>query len=115
MIYIKAEGQDYFFFKELEEKFQDIVVVDSKNFDGSAEIVEVFISLTPVVLSSITIIIHDILNYMKSKHKDNSKDQTEIKIEKKVKDGEFKLLIKSSDIDDLDKAVTKTIQQIKKL
>ena len=34
MLYIKAEGQDYNFFRELEEKYPDIIVADSKNFDG---------------------------------------------------------------------------------
>lgn len=115
MLYIKAEGSDYSFFKQLEEKYADIIVADSKNFDGSKEIVEVFISLTPVVLSSLTIIIHDILNYMKSRHKDDSKKQTEIKIEKKTADGEYKMIIKSTEIEDVDKAVAKTVQQIKKL
>lgn len=115
MLYIKAEGSDYTFFRQLEEKYSDIIVADSKNFDGSKEIVEVFISLTPVVLSSLTIIIHDILNYMKSKHKDDSKKQTEIEIEKKTSTGEYKMIIKSSEIEDVDKAVAKTIQQIKKL
>lgn len=115
MLYIKAEGTDYNFFREMEEKYSDIIVADSKNFDGSKEIVEVFISLTPAILSSLTIIIHDILSYMKSRHKDDSKKQTEIEIEKKTSAGEYKVIVKSSEIDDVDKAVTKTIQQIKKL
>lgn len=115
MLYIKAEGQDYTFFREMEEKYPDIIVSDSKNFDGSKEIVEVFISLTPVVLSSLTMIVHDILSYMKSRHKDDSKKQTEIQIEKKTVDGEYKVVVKSSEIEDVDKTVAKTIQQIKKL
>lgn len=115
MLYIKAEGQDYSFFKEMEERFPDIIVADSKNFDGSKEIVEVFIALTPIVLSSITIIIHDILSYMKSRHKDDSKKQTEIKIEKKISDKEYKVVITSSEIDDVDKSVEKAIRQINKL
>lgn len=115
MLYIKAEGQDYTFFREMEEKYPDIIVSDSKNFDGSKEIVEVFISLTPVVLSSLTLIVHDILSYMKSRHKDDSKKQTEIQIEKKTVDGEYKVVVKSSEIEDVDKTVAKTIQQIKKL
>ncbi len=115
MLYIKAEGTDYNFFREMEEKYSDFIVADSKNFDGSKEIVEVFISLTPAILSSLTIIIHDILSYMKSRHKDDSKKQTEIEIEKKTSAGEYKVIVKSSEIDDVDKAVTKTIQQIKKL
>lgn len=115
MLYIKAEGTDYNFFREMEEKYSDIIVADSKNFDGSKEFVEVFISLTPAILSSLTIIIHDILSYMKSRHKDDSKKQTEIEIEKKTSSGEYKVIVKSSEIDDVDKAVMKTIQQIKKL
>ena len=115
MLYIKAEGQDYAFFKEIEKKYSDIFVTNSKNFDGSKEIVEIFITLTPVIMSSITIILHDILSYMKSKHKDDSKKQTEIQIEKKIADGEFKVIVTSSEIKDVDKAVSKTIQQIKKL
>lgn len=115
MLYIKTDGQDYEFFKELENKYADIIVADSKNFDGSTEIVEVFISLTPVVLSALTIILHDILSYYKSKHKYDSKDQTEVKIEKKTKNGEFVVVVKSSSIDDVDATVEKTIQQIKKL
>lgn len=115
MLYIKAEGQDYTFFREMEDKYPDIIVADSKNFDGSKEIVEVFISLTPVVLSSLTVIVHDILSYMKSRHKDDSKKQTEIKIEKKTVDEEYKVIVKSTEIEDVDKAVVKTIQQIKKL
>ena len=115
MLYIKAAGRDYNFFREMEEKYSDFIVADSKNFDGSKEIVEVFISLTPAILSSLTIIIHDILSYMKSRHKDDSKKQTEIEIEKKTSAGEYKVIVKSSEIDDVDKAVTKTIQQIKKL
>ena len=115
MLYIKAAGTDYNFFREMEEKYSEFIVADSKNFDGSKEIVEVFISLTPAILSSLTIIIHDILSYMKSRHKDDSKKQTEIEIEKKTSAGEYKVIVKSSEIDDVDKAVTKTIQQIKKL
>ncbi len=115
MLYIKAEGQDYSFFREMEERFPDIIVADSKNFDGSKEIVEVFISLTPIVLSSLTIIIHDILSYMKSRHKDDSKKQTEIKIEKKISDKEYKVVITSSEIDDVDRSVEKAIRQINKL
>lgn len=114
MLYIKAEGQDYIFFREMEEKYPDIIVADSKNFDGSKEIVEVFISLTPAIFSSLTII-HDILSYMKSRHKDDSKKQTDIEIEKKTADGEYKVIFKSSEVEDIDKAVAKTIQQIKKL
>lgn len=115
MLYIKAEGQDYSFFRGMEEKYPDIIVADSKNFDGSKEIVEVFISLTPAILSSLTIIIHDILSYMKSRHQDDSKKQTDIEIEKKTADGEYKVIFKSSEVEDIDKAVAKTIQQIKKL
>lgn len=74
-----------------------------------------FISLTPAILSSLTIIIHDILSYMKSRHKDDSKKQTDIEIEKKTADGEYKIIFKSSEVEDIDKAVAKTIQQIKKL
>ena len=61
------------------------------------------------------IIIHDILSYMKSRHKDDSKKQTDIEIEKKTADGEYKIIFKSSEVEDIDKAVAKTIQQIKKL
>lgn len=115
VLYIKADGQDYTFFREIEERYSDIIVSDSKNFDGSSEIVEVFISLTPIVLSSLTIILHDILSYMKSRHKDDSKKQNEISIEKKTECGEYKIVVKSSEIEDIDTAVAKTIQQIKKL
>ena len=115
MLYIKTDGQDYEFYKELENRYTDIIVADSKNFDGSMEIVEVFITLTPVILSALTVILHDILSYYKSKNKYDSKDQTEIKIEKKTKNGEFKVVVKSSSIDDVDQTVEKTIQQIKKL
>ncbi len=52
---------------------------------------------------------------MKSRHKDDSKKQTNIEIEKKTADGEYKVIFKSSEIKDIDKAVAKTIQQIKKL
>ena len=103
------------FIAQIKEKYPDIIVADSKNFDGSKEIVEVFISLTPAILSSLTIIIHDILSYMKSRHKDDSKKQTDIEIEKKTADGEYKIIFKSSEVEDIDKAVAKTIQQIKKL
>lgn len=99
------------FFKELENRYMDIIVADSKNFDGSMETVEVFISLTPVVLSALSIILHDILSYYKSKHNYDSKDHTEIKIEKKTKNGEFVVVVKSSAIDDVDQTVEKTIQQ----
>lgn len=115
MLYIKTDGQDYEFYKELENRYTDIIVADSKNFDGSMEIVEVFITLTPVILSALTVILHDILSYYKSKNKYDSKNQTEIKIEKKTKNGEFKVVVKSSSIDDVDQTVEKTIQQIKKL
>ena len=115
VLYIKAGGQDYTFFREIEDKYPDIIVSDSKNFDGSAETVEVFIALTPAVLSSLTIILHDILSYMKSRHKDDSKKQNEISIEKKTADGEYKIVVKSSEIEDIDKSVAKTVQQIKKL
>lgn len=52
---------------------------------------------------------------MKSRHKDDSKKQNEISIEKKTADGEYKVVVKSSEIEDIDKSVAKTIQQIKKL
>jgi len=45
MIYIKANGSDLAFFKNIENNYTDILVSDSKNFDGSAELVEVFITL----------------------------------------------------------------------
>ena len=38
-----------------------------------------------------------------------------IEIEKKTADGEYKIIFKSSEVEDIDKAVAKTIQQIKKL
>ena len=115
MLYIKAAEQDYDFFRKLEEKYEDIVVAESKNFDGSNGIVEVFVSLTPVLLPSITLIVHDILSYMKSKHRDDSTDKTEITIEKKDGNGEYRMIIKSSEVADLNEAIAKTVRQINKL
>lgn len=104
MIYIKAHGSDLTFFEDLEKKYEDILVSDSKNFDGSAELVEVFITLSPVILSSLTVIITQILSYMKAKHNDDAKKEGEIQIELKRPSGEFKIIIKSPDIDNLDEA-----------
>ena len=115
MLYIKGSAKDYEFFRKYEEEYSDIVVSDSKNFDGSKELVEVFITLSPIVLSSITMILHDIISYMKSTHKDDSNNQSEIVIEKKTDDGEFRVILKSTDIDDIDTAVASTVKQIKKL
>lgn len=115
MIYIKANGSDLTFFKKLENNYTDILVSDSKNFDGSAELVEVFITLSPAILSALTVIITQILSYMKSKHNDDSKKSAEIQLEVKQLSGEFKLIIKSSDIDDLNKTIKNVISQIKKL
>lgn len=113
MIYIKADGSDYNFFKELENTYSDVIVSSSKNFDGSAELIEVFITLSPALLSALTVIITQILSYMKSKHNDNANKTTEIQLEKKQADDEFKIIIKSSDIDDLNETIEKVISQIK--
>ena len=56
-----------------------------------------------VILSSITIIVHDILHYMKAKYKSKEDNKSEISVEKKMPDGEYKVLIKSSKIDDSNK------------
>lgn len=50
---------------------------------------------------------------MKSKHNDNANKTTEIQLEKKQADDEFKIIIKSSDIDDLNETIEKVISQIK--
>lgn len=113
MLYIKADGADWDFFKELENDYSDVLVSYSKNFDGSAELVEVFITLSPAILSALTVIVTQILSYMKSKHSDDAKKVSEIQIEKKQPDGEFKIIVKSSDIDDVDKTIAKIIRKIK--
>lgn len=115
MLYIKAEKEDKQFFEKLCEEYPQIIMSSSKNFDGSSEIVEVFIELSPVILSSITIIVHDILHYMKAKYKSKEDNKSEISIEKKMPDGEYKVLIKSSKIDDVEETIQETVRQIKKL
>jgi len=115
MLYIKAEKDDKQFFERLCGEYPQIIMSSSKNFDGSSEIVEVFIELSPVILSSITIIVHDILHYMKAKYKSREDNKSEISIEKKMSDGEYKVLIKSSQIDDVEETIRETVRQIKKL
>lgn len=115
MLYITASGEDYKFFREVEEKYEGIIVSDSKNFDGSKELVEVFIKLAPIAVPALTVILHEILSYMKAKYKADKGNSTEILVEKKTDEGEFKVLIKSSEIEDVDKELAKVMRQIKKL
>lgn len=115
MLYIKANEEDYQFFQELSNKYSDISITTGMNIDGNAHVVEVFIELTPVILSSLTIIIHEVLSYMKSKKKYVDKKQAEITVEKKDKKGEYRIVVKTSDINDIEEAVNKTVQQIKKM
>lgn len=115
MLYIKANEEDYQFFQKLRNKYPDISITTGMNIDGNAHAVEVFIELTPVILSSLTIIIHEVVSYMKSKKKYEEKKQAEITVEKKDKKGEYRIVVKTSDIDDVEEAVDKAVQQIKKL
>ena len=114
MLYIKTDGSDLDFFRSLETRYEDIIVADSKNFDGSSEMVEVFVTLTPSILTALTVIITEVLSYMKSKHADNANNTTEIQIEKKTKSGEFKVIVKSTEIKDVNESVEQVIKQIKK-
>ncbi len=115
MLYIRSNKDDYDFFEQLKNKYPNISVSTSMSIDGNSQLVEVFIELTPVILSSLTIIVHEILSYMNDKRKNEKDKQSEITIEKKNKKGAYKVIVKSSDVDDIDKALEKTIKQIKKL
>lgn len=115
MLHIIANEEDYKFFEDLKSKYPDIAIVKSLNIDGSSHIVEIFIELSPAILSALTIIIHEILNYMSEKKKLNKKETTEIALEKKNKKGEYKLILKTSDIDNVDIILDKTIDKIRKL
>lgn len=115
MIYIKASGSDLAFFKNLENEYEDILVSDSKNFDGSAELVEVFITLSPAILSALTVIITQIVSYMKAKYNADTKKTDKFQIEIKGDSGEFTVIINSSNIDDPDETIKNVISQIERL
>lgn len=119
MIRISAGNEDYDFFATIQNKYDGIDLVTGKGLDGSADIVEVIIQLTPSVLPFLALILHEIVSYMKEKKKQEVKAKTEnsskITVEKKVDSGEFKIIIESDQIDDVDATVNKAIKQIKRM
>lgn len=118
MLYIKASHDDYAFFSNLKEKYtDDIILLSSRNFDGSSELVEIFIELTPSILLALTTIIHEIVSYMNNKNKYAQKtpdsQSSEIIIEKKENNNQFKIVVKSSDIHEVEENVQKILNIIK--
>lgn len=119
MIRISAGNEDYDFFETLQNKYDGIDLVTGKELDGSADIVEVIIQLTPSILPFLALILHEIISYMKEKRRQETKEKTanpsKITVEKKTGSGKFKIIIESDQIDDVDTTVNNTIKQIKKM
>lgn len=118
MIKINANNEDYDFFLNLQKKYDDINIVTGKGLDGSADIVEIIIQLTPTVLLNIAIIVHEIVSYMKEKKKQERIEKTEnpskITVKKKSDNGEFEIILESDQIDDINATTNRIVKMINK-
>jgi hypothetical protein len=114
MLYIKLNATDLTFFDRISDEHSDIIVSRSKGFDGGIESAEVIILLTPSVLACASTILTQIISYMKEKYTTDKGNQTEIIIEKKIGDNNFKILLKSSGISDVNEEVQRLLKEIRK-
>lgn len=119
MIRISATNEDYQFFSELNAKYGGIDIITGKGLDGSTDLLDVIIQLSPTVLPFVAYIIHEIVGYMKEKKVQDTKKHTQnpsrITIEKRDKNGEFKIILESDQIDDINSATNKAVKLINKL
>lgn len=107
--------------KELFERFitqysDNIVLSSSKKFIGGTKIYELLIVLTPTVISSLSLIVQNIISYKQAQYTADKGNMSEIKIRVKNKDNsEYEIAFKSSSItdkDDLNKLLNDTMEKI---
>lgn len=110
MLVITMEKDDRNFYSNLCKNFPDeIFFISQRSFLGDRDIYELVISLTPPILASITIILHDILRYKKSKQ-----NKTKFSISLK-KDDHITVIIDNFDIssaNEIDKIVKNAVSNI---
>ncbi|WP_320968018.1 hypothetical protein [Hungatella hathewayi] len=115
MLYIEAGKKDREFFEALSDKYSDIIVTTSKNFDGNSELIQVAIILSPLILKTIDKIIHEIVTYMSTREKVKQENPSEIIVKRQVENDKFEIVIKSSEVTDIEKTVDEICKKIKKL
>lgn len=106
--------------KELFESFiaqypDNIVLSRSKKFIGGTEIYELLVVLTPTIISSLSLIVQNVISYKQAQYTADKGNMSELKIRVKNKDNEYEIVFKSSSItdkDDLNKLLNDTMEKI---
>ncbi len=118
MIIIDFNEDDRNLFEDFIERYsQNIIVSKSKKFIGGSELYELLIIVTPAIISSLAIVIQNMINYKKSQYVADKSNLSEIKIRIKNDKGEYEVAFKTSllsnkaDIDELTNDIIKKIKE----
>jgi hypothetical protein len=119
MLIFEATSDDVQFLNEIQEAFpENMIVAKSKNFSGSTELIDVIIVLTPTILSSISILMNNMLKHRVSKMELEKNQPSEVTFKYKNDKDEYEIILKSSTIsnkDELEEAVVSAMNKIKEL
>lgn len=103
MLIFEISNEDVVFLNELQNKYsENVVVAKSKNFSGTMELFDVIIVLTPTILSTVAIVINNILQHRISKMELNKNQPSEVILKLKNDRDEYEILLKSSTISSTD-------------
>ena len=116
MILIEFVESDMDLFEDFINQYPDnIIVSSSKKFIGGTKIYELLIVLAPAIISSLSLVIQNIISYKQSQYVTDKNNVSELKIKVKNKDDEYEIAFKSSSItdkDDLNKLLNDTMKKI---
>lgn len=97
---------------------ENIVMTKSKNFSGGSEIFDIIIVLTPTILSSVALIMNNLLQHRLAKMEIYRNQPTEISFKVKDNNDDYEILVKSSTIsnkNELEDAISNAINRIKEI
>jgi hypothetical protein len=119
MLNFEINIDDIPYLGKIKENYPDnVFMMKSKNFDGSKEIIEIIITLTPAILSSVAIIMNNLLHHRISKMESEKNPPSEISFKVKNNDSDFEFVLKSSTISniaEIDTAVANAMNKIKEI
>lgn len=118
MLIIKMPREyDPFFSDVLNQDSEAITMSYSKNFSGGKELVEIVVTLSPIILPSLIITLKAILKHIQEMKRMDKENPDEVTIRTKKSDIEIEVILKSSDVtkeSNIDELVDKIIKKATK-
>lgn len=115
MVIIEFDESDLSLFEDFINQYPDNTIISSsKKFIGG-KTYELLIVLTPAIISSISMVIQNLINYKQEQYIADKNNVSELKVRVKKKDNEYEIVLKSSSImdkDDLDELLNDTMKKI---